>query len=257
METGAPPGHLCFETGSYAASVCLLTAENDSRPPGRIHSVATPYPNLARQLLSGTAPDADIIAVSGSTEALVPDIADACFDLVETGTSAMLNSLAVRRCFLDVTTHLARSEGCDPAVEAPVVGLRPGNVYLAGAEALWLALDFMGDTPLFRGPERVLRELAALELVYLFPVAGKFRSGAYDGQIQYRLNGWGRGLAARLTAAPAGAAQAGTYRQECSAHLARERERYDSFLSQLDVARQDYGGNRLDAALALPIPVLV
>jgi hypothetical protein len=110
---------------------------------------------------------------------------------------------------------------------------------------------------LFRGPEPVLRELAALELVYLFPIAGKFRSGAYDGQIQYRLNGWGRALAARLTAAPAGAAQAGTYRQELSAHLAREFERYRSFLSQLDAARQDYGGNRLDEALALPIPVLV
>lgn len=136
-------------------------------------------------------------------------------------------------------------------------GLWAGNIYLAGAEALRLALEVMGDAPLRRGPEPVLRELAALELVYLFPIAGKFRSGAYDGQIQYRLNGWGRALAARLTAAPAGAAQAGTYRQELSAHLAREFERYDSFLSQLDIARQDYGGNRLDAALALPIPVLV
>ena len=136
-------------------------------------------------------------------------------------------------------------------------GLWPGNIYLAGAEALRLALDVMGDAPLRRGPEPVLRELAALELVYLFPIAGKFRSGAYDGQIQYRLNGWGRALAARLTAAPAGAAQAGAYRQELSAHLAREFERYGSFLSQLDVARQDYGGNRLDEALALPIPVLV
>jgi hypothetical protein len=135
-------------------------------------------------------------------------------------------------------------------------GLWPGNIYLAGAEALRLALDFMGDTPLFRGPEPVLRELAALELVYLFPIAGKFRSGAYDGQMQYRLNGWGRALAARLTAAGAGAAHAGAYRQELGAHLAREFQRYGSFLSQLDVARQDYGGNRLDDALTLPIPVL-
>jgi hypothetical protein len=136
-------------------------------------------------------------------------------------------------------------------------GLWAGNVYLAGTDALRLALDVMGDAPLFRGPEPALRELAALELVYLFPIAGKFRSGAYDGQIQYRLNGWGRALAARLTAAPAGGAQAGAYRQELSAHLAREFERYGSFLSQLDVTRQDYGGNRLDEALALPIPVLV
>lgn len=52
-------------------------------------------------------------------------------------------------------------------------GLWPGNIYLAGAEALRLALGLMGDTSLFRGPEPVLRELAALELAYLFPVAGK------------------------------------------------------------------------------------
>ena len=64
MEAGASPGHRCFETRSYVASVCLLTAQDDPRPLGRIHSVATPYPNLARRLLSGTAPDAEILAVS-------------------------------------------------------------------------------------------------------------------------------------------------------------------------------------------------
>jgi hypothetical protein len=136
-------------------------------------------------------------------------------------------------------------------------GLWSGNIYLAGAEALRLALDIMGDTPLFRGPEIALRELAALELVYLFPVARKFRSGAYDGQVQYRLNGWGRALATRLTAASAGAAQASAYQRELNVHLSREHERYSSFLDGLDAARQDYVGSRLDDALALPIPVLV
>lgn len=123
MEAGASPGHRCFETRSYMASVCLLTAEGDPRPLGRIHSVVTPYPNLARRLLSQTMPDAEIMAVSGSSEALVPDVADACLDVVETGTSAMLNCLAVRRCFVNVTTHLVRSEGCNPAMVAPVIGL--------------------------------------------------------------------------------------------------------------------------------------
>ncbi|MGI8451419.1 MAG: hypothetical protein ACR2MP_30390 [Streptosporangiaceae bacterium] len=136
-------------------------------------------------------------------------------------------------------------------------GLWAGNVYLAGTGALRLALNIMGDAPLRRGPEPVLRELGALELVYLFPIAGKFRSGAYDGQVQYRLNGWGRALAARLTGAPAGAARAVGYRRELNAHLARESERYSAFLSQLDVARQDYVGDRLADAIALPIPVLV
>ena len=126
LEAGAPPGHRCFETRSYAASVCLLTARDDPRPPGRIRSVATPYPNLARRLLGTVAPGSEIIAVSGSTEALVPDVADACLDLVETGTSAALNGLAVRRCFANATTHLARSAACDPALVAPVVGLLAG-----------------------------------------------------------------------------------------------------------------------------------
>lgn len=126
METGTPPDQRCFEGRSYAASVCLLTADDDPRPLWRVSSVITPYPNLARRLLSETAPDAEIIAVSGSSEALVPDIADACFDVVETGTSAMLNSLAVRRCFVNVTTHLARSEACNPSIVAPVVGLLAG-----------------------------------------------------------------------------------------------------------------------------------
>ena len=73
MEAGAPPGHRCFEARSYVASVCLLTARDDPRPLGRIRSVATPYPNLARRLLSGTSPDAEVLPVGGSSEALVPD----------------------------------------------------------------------------------------------------------------------------------------------------------------------------------------
>lgn len=123
METGAPADCRCFEAQSYVASVCLLMAACDPRPPRSIRTVATPYPNLARRVLSRVAPDAEIMAVSGSSEALVPDIADACLDLVETGTSAALNSLVVCRVFDDVTTYLARSGGCDPAVVAPIVGL--------------------------------------------------------------------------------------------------------------------------------------
>lgn len=82
-------------------------------------------------------------------------------------------------------------------------GQWPGNIYLAGAETLTVVLDLAGEARLLpRGPEAVLRELAALELAYLFPVAGKFRSGAYDGQIQYRLNGWGRALLSAVRRTP-------------------------------------------------------
>ena len=137
-------------------------------------------------------------------------------------------------------------------------GLWAGNIYLAGADTLAVVLDLVQDAELVRRePEAMLRELAALELAYLFPVAGKFRSGEYDGQVQYRLNGWGRALAARLTVGRSGAAWASAYQGKIAQHLASDRSRYSSFLSELDVARQDYHGNRLVDALALPIPVLV
>jgi hypothetical protein len=137
-------------------------------------------------------------------------------------------------------------------------GVWPGNIYLAGVGTLAAVLRLARDLEfVHRKPEAVLRELAALELAYLFPVAGKFRSGEYDGQVQYRLNGWGRALAARLMAGRTGAAQARVLRLKIGRHLASDGWRYRSFLSELDVARQDYVGNLLGAALALPIPVLV
>jgi ATP phosphoribosyltransferase len=123
METGTDPDRRCFEARPYMASLCLLMAESDPRPPWCIRSVVTPYPNVARRLLSRAAPDSEIIPVRGSTEALVPDIADACVDVVETGTSAALNSLVIRESFDQVTTHLVRSEACDPLTVAPVVEL--------------------------------------------------------------------------------------------------------------------------------------
>jgi hypothetical protein len=136
-------------------------------------------------------------------------------------------------------------------------GLWPGNIYLAGTGALAVVMDLVNAVgPARREPEAVLRELAALELAYLFSIAGKFRSGAYDGQVQYRLNGWGRALAQRLTAAHSGTARAAAHRQAVSMHVAANHERYASFLAGLDVARQHYSRDQLDLALALPIPIL-
>lgn len=123
METGADPDCRCFEVRSYLASVCLLMASGDPRPLRGIRSVVTPYPNLSRRLLARIAPDCEVIAVGGSSEGLVPSIADACVDLVETGASAALNSLVIREYFEQVTTHLVRSEASDPVTVEPVVGL--------------------------------------------------------------------------------------------------------------------------------------
>ena len=123
METGASAYRRCFEARSYEASLCLLMAEDDPRPLGGVRSVVTPYPNLARSLLRDVAPESEIMAISGSSEALVPGIADACLDVVETGASAALNALVIRKSFEHVTTHLVRSEECAPRVVAPIVEL--------------------------------------------------------------------------------------------------------------------------------------
>jgi len=123
MEAGVSPDRRCFEARSYNATLCLLMAESDHRPTHRVRSVVTPYPNLARRLLAETAADSQIMAVGGSSEALVPDIADACFDVVETGRSAVSNALVIRKSFDQVTTHLVRSEKCDPSTAAPIVEL--------------------------------------------------------------------------------------------------------------------------------------
>jgi hypothetical protein len=163
------------------------------------------------------------------------------------GESGALDGLGAAIVVLDAVDRCFRESG-----------LWNGNIYLAGPRALTAVSDLAGvGLPRSGGPYVISRELAALELAYLFPVARKFRSGAYDGQVQYRLNGWGRSVARHLASTTAGAKRAETCRQAIGRHLAGERQHYESFLSQLDVARQDYAGNRLDQALSLPIPVLV
>jgi ATP phosphoribosyltransferase len=132
LETGAARACRCLPTRAYQAWLCLLMHRDDSRPPHLVRSVATPYPRLARALLTGMAPRPEILTVTGSTEALVPDVTDACLDIVETGTSAALNGLVVRRSFRHVTTYLARSAKSDPAAVAPVVDLVAGALEMAG-----------------------------------------------------------------------------------------------------------------------------
>lgn len=176
-------------------------------------------------------------------------------DELESCLAAKIADTAESGPFDDLSTAVAALDVVDRCFRES--SLWPGNIYLAGTEALALVLDLVRNGPLHRGPEAVLRELAALELVYLFPIAAKFRSDAYDGQIQYRLNGWGRALASRLASGLASASQAHSYRQAIGRHLASEFQRYSSFLGDLDITRQRYQSNRLDQALALPIPVLV
>ena len=96
-------------------------AARDRRSLRWIRSVVTPYPGLARALLGDVVPDCQVMAVAGSSEGLVPDVGDACLDLVETGNSAACNGLVIRRTFRQVTTHVARSSRAGLGVVAPVL----------------------------------------------------------------------------------------------------------------------------------------
>jgi hypothetical protein len=136
-------------------------------------------------------------------------------------------------------------------------GLWLGNVYLAGCRGLESLIRALSWT-LSAGAEShgLLRELAALELIYLFPVAAKFRQGAYDGEVQFRLNGWGRSLAAALPWPLTPPMSAGAT-AALTAHVRSHRDAYARHLGTLEVSRQTYAADVFAGAQNLPIPVLV
>lgn len=163
----------------------------------------------------------------------------------EVGLSGDLDDLALAVVVLDVVDSCFQESG-----------LWGGNIYLVDEPALAAALEIAGARPGRRDSVRVMRELAALELAYLFPVAGKFRAGMYDGKVQYRLNGWGRTLGRRLAVGRT-AELAGEFRERIGRHLADEHELYALFLRELDVGRHGSTSDLLSGAMRLAIPVLV
>jgi hypothetical protein len=136
-------------------------------------------------------------------------------------------------------------------------GLWRGNIYLAGyqsLESLTRVLSWTAATS--AGVPELLRDLQALELIYLFPVASKFRRGRHDGDVQFRLNGWGRSLASRLPW-PLTSAMKDSASALLAAHLDTHHDAYARHLSNFDVNQQEYAADLFAAAKDLPIPVLV
>ncbi len=72
---------------------------------GRL-TIATPYPNLARRHLASTSLPCDILPVSGSTEALVPEVCDGIVDCMETGQSLRDNGLHLQTVLMDSSVRL-------------------------------------------------------------------------------------------------------------------------------------------------------
>jgi hypothetical protein len=185
---------------------------------------------------------------------LAVDPVDEEFDLEEAlagriraiGQSGKLDDLALTVVVLDVVDSCFRESG-----------LLDGNIYLVDEPALIAALEIAGaGHVLCLDPVSIMRELAALELAYLFPVASKFRAGMYDGQVQYRLNGWGLTLARRLAVGRT-AEHATGFRRMIGLHLAAEYQEYALYLRKLDDGRRESATDLLFETMLLPIPVLV
>jgi hypothetical protein len=63
------------------------------------------------------------MAITGSSEALVPDIAAAAVVVVERGGCTAANGLCIAAEFDAVTTHLVCSNGCGPDAAAAVASV--------------------------------------------------------------------------------------------------------------------------------------
>jgi hypothetical protein len=137
-------------------------------------------------------------------------------------------------------------------------GLLAGNVYLASdAAGLDLLAAAGARCRLSAGTlAAVLHDLYGLELIYRFPVALKFRS-EYGPDRQFRLNCWGRRLAAQLRADGPVAAGAPAVDAALDGLLARHHDRYARHVALLHEAAEGDGGRSWASAAALPVGVLL
>jgi ATP phosphoribosyltransferase len=138
------------------------------------------------------------------------------------------------------------------------VGLYAGRVYMASEEATRRLLPLAGVEP--PAPERftqLLLEAQALELMYRFPVAYKFRR-SYGLENQCRLNGWGRRLARRVVGHEASARESEQWRERLRCHLEEHADAYRQHIEHV-------GSEGLATAPAdswalsarLPVPILL
>jgi ATP phosphoribosyltransferase len=96
----------------YLGRLCLLSPV-DSTKASELGVIASPYARLARRLTADLCPRPRILAVRGTSESLVPDLADAAIDVVETGRTARLHGLRVAADYGTIATCLTRSAAFD------------------------------------------------------------------------------------------------------------------------------------------------
>ncbi|MCM2392540.1 hypothetical protein [Streptomyces albipurpureus] len=140
-----------------------------------------------------------------------------------------------------------------------VSGVYAGDIYLASERSVarLLHIAHAGEPPTSVDLGELLEQLHALELLYRFPVAQKFRA-AHGQERQCRINGWGQLLFRLLSGThtdPFGLVAA---RGRLSQHLRDHRSSYLRGVRAASAAK-DHGSTRLwdDIHAEQPIPVLV
>ncbi|MEU2134824.1 hypothetical protein [Streptomyces sp. NPDC018352] len=144
-------------------------------------------------------------------------------------------------------------------------GVYPGNIYLASEQSVALLLHTAHGTgtPATAEPSatarlaELLEQMHALELLYRFPVAYKFR-GAHGAERQCRINGWGRLIFRMLTAAPADPYNIAAARARLTGHVQAHQDAYRRGVAAARAA-EDGSGARIwsDIHTEQPIPVLI
>ncbi|PSP38742.1 ATP phosphoribosyltransferase [Halobacteriales archaeon QH_7_65_31] len=108
-------------------------------------TVATEFPNIARDYFADEPVSPEIVEVSGATE-LTPhvEIADAIIDITSTGTTLRMNRLAVIDEVLDSSVHLFATETVaeDPKVQQVATALES---VLTAADKRYLMLNVPSD----------------------------------------------------------------------------------------------------------------
>lgn len=137
-------------------------------------------------------------------------------------------------------------------------GLFDGSVYLASSDDIFDLVSLTSTADPEATPEQVdliLARLFAVELVYRFPVALKFR-GEFGAERQARLNCWGRRLAERLRAQPEFADALTAIDGKVDAHLAENRAQYLEHMRLLAHLADYPPGTAWRSAADLPVGVL-
>ncbi|MFJ2116065.1 MULTISPECIES: hypothetical protein [unclassified Streptomyces] len=138
-------------------------------------------------------------------------------------------------------------------------GVYRGNIYLASERSVAALLHAAhgAEPPAADRLAELLEQLHALELLYRFPVAYKFR-GTHGLERQCRINGWGRLLFRLLDAAPHDPYGIRAARARLSQHVRTHQDAYRRGVAAAS-ASEDASGARIwaDIHAEQPIPVLI